>query len=289
MYKRQPGDFEHYPVDAKGAMRWLEQDGGNVSVTAVGDLAFLDVDVDKSVDASIRETLLVRIRMALDAMDAFYHRSPRGGMHLLIRNATRKIKERTGLIEFPHGQIDVKGFGKGYVIGPGSRTMDGVYTGHVGGVLPTVDDDAFARLLLSIDGKAKSTVPVVVGRRPQYINYDSVDLSELKDYLNHISPDVGMTDWLTVIYGTRERYGNNGLATAARSALVEWSSRGSKYKGGETERVWDKRHGSGRQATFASVIRLAKLGGAKIKSRPIEKVPSGDWSGGDWVYKVDLP
>ena len=125
----KPGDFEHYPVDAKGAMQWLEHDG-NVSVTATGELAFLDVDVDESVDASIRETLLVRIRMALGAMDAFYHRSPRGGMHLLIRNATNKIRERTALVEFPQGQIDVKGFGKGYVIGPGSRTMDGVYTGH---------------------------------------------------------------------------------------------------------------------------------------------------------------
>ena len=274
----KPGDFSHTALDAKGAVNWIEKMGGNVSVTAIEKCAFLDFDVDPIRD---REKLLLGVKMALGATNAWRHRTPRGGMHLLVKVETDTVVEGTQIITFPSGQMDVKGFGRGYVVGPGSKTEDGDYVGYIGSKLPVLDDKALPRLLLALNGRLKPALKF--GDRPAAPYQASgiePEIGELEHYLSFISADICQQDWLRVVFGSRDHY-RNGLSQPAFYAIKRWSATSNKYKDGEVERLWRSgSSSSGRVASFGSVVQLALDSGAPLwgrSNRPVYKIPPGKW------------
>lgn len=228
----KPGDYGYYAASAKRAVQWIEHDEGNVSVTAVGDMCYIDLDCSQPI-------VHARTLMALSAQNAYLHYSPSGGMHILVRCDTDRLYEGTGLITFAGGQIDCKGFGKGYVVGPGSKTPSGSYIGKLGSVLPVVNDVAFGRLVSSLSGTEHCKPTFKSEAPPKYIGEGRVDIAELEYYLSHIPPDMQMREWLAVIYGARSKYGLNGFSNAARHAIIKWCESGHKHVPGEPERIWD--------------------------------------------------
>lgn len=277
----KPGDFSYTGLDADGAIDWLKRMGGNVSVTAVGQCAFLDFDIDAS--PSVRENLLLKVKTAIGGMNAWRHRTPRGGMHILVNVQTDKVREGTRVIEFPNGHIDVKGFGLGYVIGPGSKTPDGEYVGYRGSVTPNLDDSILNRLLLSIRGELRSIAPTVgvLPDTPFQADGTEPELEELEHYLGFIQPSIKMSEWTRVVFGSRSHY-QNGLSDAAMRIVDRWSAGCSrKYKEREVAGMWRSRDTAVRPATFASVVKLAMDSGAPVfrqRPRPILPIPTGDWS-----------
>ena len=273
----QPTHRNAYMTDARGAMDWLAI-GGNISVSPVGEYAFIDIDTNDA-------TLIARIGMALGAGVPHQHWTPRGGSHILVAKGTDRLVNGSHFIDWAGGQIDIKGFGRGYVIGPGSKTENGHYTGRLGNVVPVMDDAALDRIVLAtngtLQGDRKESKPLgkYVGAAV-YTDHGDDDLDDLAYYLDHIPPDIEMRDWLAVIFGARDRYGANGYASAALQLVDGWSARGTKYRDGEPAKVWHSRgNGNGRRATFATVVHLAVRHGATRRTRPVIEIPDGDWSG----------
>ena len=137
----KPGDSRYIRLSADRAAQLVADAKDNVSICPCAPFAFLDVDWENP--WQVERALGVGVQQ---------HRTARKRKHFLVSLATRRIEIRNEAVETPHGKIDVKGCNKGYVIGPGSRTADGIYTGRNGSI-PVFDDAMLDRLLKMTGGE----------------------------------------------------------------------------------------------------------------------------------------
>ena len=165
-YGHKPGDWSFVPMSADFAAECLGQGKANVSCSPVAPYAFLDMD----------GVPIAQVKQAL-GLGTWTHRTARGRHHMLVELATPRLATRNGAITTAKGCIDVKGAG-GYVIVPGSRTADGIYTGRMG-IIPRIDDPALDALLAMIDGKLAADMPRIQPPKPLYA--EPVSKSEMAD------------------------------------------------------------------------------------------------------------
>lgn len=95
---------------------------------------------------------------------------------------------------------------------------------------------------------------------------DSWDVDDIKKALEHIDPDICHEDWVKIGMGLHSSLGASGL-----SIWTEWSSKGQKFKAGETEKRWESFHATPGGVTARFLFELAKQAGYK-------RQPSYDWN-----------
>lgn len=290
----KPGDWAFYGADARQAVDWITQMGGNVSVAPVDPFVFLDYD-------GVNRALVARARMALGG-NLWEHSTPSGGSHMLVAVMTSRLPHRNGAIEFEGGKVDVKGSGRSYVIGPGSRTPDGLYHGIVGTRVPRLDDAALDRLLRVLGGELANgacgdTPPVVVrGDLQPRIEAALIAIREGLvggPYKRNGSLTYGQAAALTVSLGLLVDH-DPGVR-AAWFAKLEADGR---WPRGARHRDWDAKweHGNGMETDarkFAYLVadEAASRGvanpfaGLDVFERAVVPMPVGDWTGGEWLQE----
>lgn len=96
---------------------------------------------------------------------------------------------------------------------------------------------------------------------------------EVAEILSHIPPDLGYSDWLTVIMGTHDKYQGDDQGV---DALDAWSSTAHNYCG--FEEIEYKYHSvkTGGGVTWASVCKMAADNGADLSSIAKGYTPDGE-------------
>lgn len=89
-----------------------------------------------------------------------------------------------------------------------------------------------------------------------------LQLKDLKDLLNHISPDLNRDEWWAVTAGVKSEFGEDGFAE-----WLDWSKRGSAYNEDAALSTWKSTTGG--KITIGTVIHMAKETGWEPDKREL--------------------
>ena len=103
--------------------------------------------------------------------------------------------------------------------------------------------------------------PASVDTTPQQTRM--VGQGEAAEILAAIPPDCGYDDWLTVLFGTHEKFGGDDTGLAL---LDDWSKQASNYCGSETLEYKYRGMADTGKTTWASVCHLARQYGADLSA-----------------------
>lgn len=199
---------------------WTTHPEANIGVVAEG---FLAVDVDckngKRGDLALQDYLLAHGHELPEGWKAGQVRTPSGGWHLYLRDPSPTWTSQADALGMVG--VDLKGSGKGYVVGIGS-TVDG--KAYTGSIVPVETLPLVPAWLQKHPTLPKPALRVVHG---------GPVLSKVQRLLGRIDPStLNYEQWIKVGMACK------AASVDALSLWDEWSAKDARYKPGECAYKW---------------------------------------------------
>lgn len=233
--------YRVFPLAANGkeaAVKWKDEASSDPAVITswwgispqanIGVLAsgFLVVDVDtkngKRGDLALQEYMARHGYELPEGWRETMIRTPSGGWHLYLRDPSPTWTSQANALGIDG--VDLKGAGKGYVVGAGS-TIDGKR--YEGSIIPISALPAVPDWLQ----KKETAKPSRVIHAPQTWKAEEVEIKWLLDHID--VDDLSYDDWVRVGFACKV------FSEEALHLWDEWSSKGSLYEQGECEKKWE--------------------------------------------------
>ncbi|MBY6287390.1 hypothetical protein GLT90_02160 [Nanohaloarchaea archaeon H12] len=238
-------DYNHEPYNSENIKEWLNH-GYNVGLYVQHKLLVLDFDTTEDYEALepyLPDTFTVETQS-------------RDGYHLYYKCYDDLTRQRS--IKTPHGEIDTRIPGKGYIIVPPSE-YENTYRVHKDLDIETISIDRIDKALdaaFDVDTKQNLDKDTVTSEPHSEKHSEPVEDNEITEVLDHISPDERPSyhKWFKVIAAVYDA--THGDKDKAEAYLKNW--RAEEETGEYRRRLNSLDGGHDNPTTWATAVHYAK-------------------------------